>query len=65
MVEVNDHNMHIYVEGQGDTTLVFMSGGGGTSSPMLDFKSLYSLLSDKYRVIVVEKQDMDLVILLM
>ncbi len=28
MVEVNDHNMHIYVEGQGDTTLVFMSGGG-------------------------------------
>ena len=54
MVEVNDHNMHIYVEGQGDTTLVFMSGGG-TSSPMLDFKSLYSLLSDKYRVIVVEK----------
>lgn len=54
MVEVNDHNMHIYTEGQGDTTLVFMSGGG-TSSPTLDFKSLYSLLSDTYRIVVVEK----------
>src|SRR5690625_4133819 len=29
--------------------------GGGTSSPVLDFKSLYSLLSDKYRIAVVEK----------
>lgn len=44
MVEVNGYNMHVYVEGEGDTTLVFMSGGG-TSSPVLYFKSLYSLLS--------------------
>lgn len=44
MVEVNGYNMHVYVEGEGDTTLVFMSGGG-TYSPVLDFKSLYSLLS--------------------
>lgn len=29
--------------------------GGGTSSPILDFKSLYSLLSDDFRVFVVEK----------
>ena len=28
MVEVDGHNMSIYVEGSGDTTLVFMSGGG-------------------------------------
>lgn len=54
MVEVNGHGMHVYTEGQGDFTLVFMSGGG-TSSPMLDFKSLYSLLSDKYKIAVVEK----------
>lgn len=54
MVEVNDHDMHIYTEGQGDLTLVFMSGGG-TSSPTLDFKSLYSLLSHTYRIAVVEK----------
>ncbi|MDE6133137.1 MAG: alpha/beta hydrolase, partial [Oscillospiraceae bacterium] len=38
----------------GDFSLVFMSGGG-TCSPVLDFKSLYSLLSDEYRITVVEK----------
>ena len=54
MVEVDGNNMSIYVEGTGDTTLVFMSGGG-TCSPILDFKSLYSLLSNKYRIVVVEK----------
>jgi len=54
MVEVNGHQMHVYVEGNGEETLVFMSGGG-TSSPVLDFKSLYSLLSDKYKIAVVEK----------
>lgn len=53
-VDVNDHSMNVYVEGTGDKTLVFMSGGG-TSSPVLDFKSLYSLLSDTYRIAVVEK----------
>ncbi len=54
MVEVNGYEMHVYEEGDGDQTLVFMSGGG-TSSPVLDFKSLYSLLSDQYRIVVVEK----------
>ena len=46
--------MSIYVEGSGSKTLVFLSGGG-TCSPILDFKSLYSLLSDEYRIVVVEK----------
>ncbi|MCI9374311.1 MAG: alpha/beta hydrolase [Lachnospiraceae bacterium] len=54
VVEVDGHNMSIYVEGTGDITLVFMSGGG-TCSPILDFKSLYSLLSDNFQVAVVEK----------
>lgn len=54
MVEVDGHNMSIYVEGTGDTTLVFLSGGG-TCSPILDFRSLYSLLSGKYQIAVVEK----------
>ena len=54
LVEVNGHNMSIYTEGEGDKTLVFMSGGG-TCSPILDFKSLYSLLSSEYRIAVVEK----------
>lgn len=46
--------MNVYDEGEGDVTLVFMSGGG-TCSPVLDFKSLYSLLSDDYKIAVVEK----------
>ena len=54
IVEVNGHNMSVYIEGKGETTLVFMSGGG-TSCPILDFKSLYSLLCDDYKVVVVEK----------
>ncbi|MCM1158628.1 MAG: alpha/beta hydrolase [Clostridium sp.] len=54
IVEVDGHNMSVYTEGEGETTLVFMSGGG-TCCPILDFKSLYSLLSDNYKVAVVEK----------
>ena len=54
IVEVDGHNMSVYIEGDGEETLVFMSGGG-TCSPILDFKSLYSLLSDDYKIVVVEK----------
>ena len=54
MVEVNGHDISVYSEGNGRQTLVFLSGGG-TSSPILDFKSLYSLLSDEYKIVVVEK----------
>lgn len=53
-VDVGGNAMNVYTEGEGDVTLVFMSGGG-TCSPVLDFKSLYSLLSDRYRIAVVEK----------
>ena len=54
LVEVDNHNMSLYIEGEGKHTFVFLSGGG-TCSPILDFKSLYSLLSDDYRIVVVEK----------
>ncbi|MDR6726440.1 pimeloyl-ACP methyl ester carboxylesterase [Paenibacillus amylolyticus] len=54
MVNVNNHEMHVYTEGTGSRTLVFMSGGG-TSAPVLDFKALYTRLSDQYKIAVVEK----------
>lgn len=54
MVTVNEHRMHVYTEGKGEITLVFMSGGG-TCSPTLDFKNLYSRLSDDYCIAVIEK----------
>ena len=54
LVEVDGHKMNIYIEGEGEQTIVFLSGGG-TCSPVLDFKSLYSLLSEDNKVVVVEK----------
>ena len=54
LVEVNGHQISLYTEGQGDKTLVFLSGGG-TCAPILDFKSLYATLSDDHRIVVVEK----------
>ncbi|MDE7294450.1 MAG: alpha/beta hydrolase, partial [Oscillospiraceae bacterium] len=51
---VNGHNMNVYTEGEGDVTVVFMSGGG-TCSPVLDFKSLYSRLTEDHAIAVVEK----------
>lgn len=54
LVEVDGHKMSVYVEGSGEKTIIFLSGGG-TCSPILDFKSLYARLSDNYRIVVVEK----------
>ena len=54
LVEVSGHRMNLYMEGSGDKTLVFLSGTG-TPSPMYDFKPLYRKLSDRYRIVVVEK----------
>ncbi|MCR5817149.1 MAG: alpha/beta hydrolase [Ruminococcus sp.] len=53
MVEVDGHKMCVYTEGEGEHTLVFLSGSG-TASPILDFKTLYSKL-DGYRIVVIEK----------
>ncbi len=53
-IDDNGSKLHIYSEGQGEETLVFMSGFG-TCSPVLDFKALYSQLSDDYRIAVVER----------
>ena len=54
MVDIDGHNMCVYTEGEGDHTLLFLSGSG-TASPILDFKSLYSRLSGGYKIVVIEK----------
>lgn len=54
MVDVEGHAMHVYTEGNGEQTIIFLSGSG-TSAPMLDFKPLWSALSSKYTIAVVEK----------
>lgn len=53
-IDIDGHKLNIYQEGSGNHTLVFLSGSG-TCSPVLDFKSLYSLLSSDYKIVVVEK----------
>lgn len=53
-VEVDGHKMNIYTEGEGEHTLLFLSGSG-TAAPVLDFKSLYSLLNNDYKIVVIEK----------
>ena len=54
LVNVNGCNMHVFSDGQGDKTFVFMSGCG-TACPFLDFKPLWSLLSADHRIAVVDK----------
>ncbi|WP_353893631.1 alpha/beta hydrolase [Proteinivorax hydrogeniformans] len=56
LVDVNDdgNQLHVYTEGEGEETLVFMSGLG-TSSPVYDFQVLYEKLSTDYKIAVVER----------
>ena len=54
MVEVNGKNFHVYIEGKGPLTLVFMSGHG-TIYPTLDFKPLWMRMVDDYKIAVIEK----------
>ena len=54
VVEVSGHNISIYTEGSGEHTLVFLQGGA-YPSPILEAKSLYSLLSDTCRIVVLER----------
>jgi len=56
LLQVNGHRLSLHVSGNSESlyTLVFMAGGG-TSAPILDFKTLYTLFEPGYRVVVVEK----------
>jgi len=54
LVEVEDTKIHVYAEGQGEQTLVFLSGLG-TVSPYYDFKALFEKLAADYRIAVVER----------
>lgn len=53
-VDVEGGQIHVYAEGEGDDTLVFMAGLG-TSSPYYDFKPLYEKLVGDNRIVVIER----------
>lgn len=56
LVDVGSCKLHVYSEGESTDapTLVFLSGSA-TVAPVYDFKPIYSLLSDEYKIAVVEK----------
>jgi len=56
MVEINGNMMHVYIAGENQEAplLVFLSGAL-TPAPVFDFRPLYSLLTDEFRIAVVEK----------
>lgn len=54
LIEINGTHLNVYTEGEGDITIVFMSGNGVTL-PVLEYKPIYRLMSDKYRIAVIEK----------
>ncbi|WP_225228750.1 alpha/beta fold hydrolase [Bacillus sp. PS06] len=53
LVEVDGKNMHIYTKGDGDNTILLLSGLG-TAAPTLDFEPLINELSKSNKVVVVE-----------
>lgn len=52
-IEVHDGKLHVYENGEGEDTLVFLSGFR-TGSPITDFLPLAKELEDDYRVIIIE-----------
>ena len=53
MISINDTKMHVYTEGQGETTYVILSGGG-IGAPVLEYKPLWSRFAEYGRVAIVE-----------
>ncbi|WP_409289603.1 alpha/beta hydrolase [Peribacillus sp. SCS-37] len=53
LVEVDGKKMHVYSKGNGENTIVLLSGLG-TAAPVLDFEPLINEMSKKNKVVVVE-----------
>lgn len=53
MVDVDGGLMHVYEKGEGDDTIVLLSGLG-TTAPAIDFTPLINELKEYYKVVVIE-----------
>ena len=53
LVEVDGKNIHVYTKGEGDNTIVLLTGLG-TAAPTLDFEPLINEMAKKNKVVVVE-----------
>ena len=54
LIQIDGGQMNVYTSGMGMDTIVFLSGGL-TSSPILDFKMLYTYLQNEFKIVVIEK----------
>jgi pimeloyl-ACP methyl ester carboxylesterase len=53
LAEVDGKNMHVYTKGNGENTIVLLSGLG-TEAPVLDFEPLINEMSKNNKIVVVE-----------
>ena len=53
-IQVGKGKINVYSEGNGDNTIIMLSGAG-VSSPVLEYRPLYRRMSDKYIIAVIEK----------
>jgi pimeloyl-ACP methyl ester carboxylesterase len=53
LVEVDGGKMHVYTKGEGENTIVLLSGAG-TAAPAIDYAPLMDELSRNNRVVVIE-----------
>ncbi|WP_224771454.1 alpha/beta fold hydrolase [Metabacillus idriensis] len=53
LVEVDGMNMHVYTKGEGENTIVLLSGLG-TAAPVLDFEPLINEMAKNNKIVVVE-----------
>lgn len=53
-IKVGKGKINVYSEGNGDNTIIMLSGAG-VFSPVLEYRPLYRRMSDKYRIAVIEK----------
>lgn len=53
LVEVDGRSMHVYTKGEGEHTILLLSGLG-TAAPVLDFEPLVNELAKNHKVVVAE-----------
>ncbi|MGG4491216.1 alpha/beta hydrolase [Metabacillus idriensis] len=53
LVEVDGMNMHVYTKGEGENTIVLLSGLG-TAAPVLDFEPLINEMAKHSKIVVAE-----------
>ncbi|MGM0877975.1 MAG: alpha/beta fold hydrolase [Bacillota bacterium] len=53
LVEVDGKNMHVFTKGNGENTIVLLSGLG-TAAPVLDFEPLINEMAKNNKIVVVE-----------